>query len=276
MYIYLFSTYHYFISLHNKKSELCEHTTIQSIWGLLYHTYGALIYWILLSYFLRPFVRPSSQIHIFLWYVLDMQINLEWQWKWLNEGHAAHFTYVTESCTIKPSFVSDLIASNGAPLCWSMAYAVNISSMEIAPLCVRYCHVTIQVSSIKAVYLSLSWQIFWSQFKKKIPLSILTNVHENYRPITLSSTHSKLIEMLIMPEDELHDTQFGFRESRGTSMPCVHQWHYSPSYICSLDAERWFDSIWHDALLYKLWEKLPPHHWLLMYRWYNNLNAVVR
>ena len=33
------------------------------------------------------------------------------------------------------------------------------------------------------------------------------------------------------------------------------------------------------ALLYKLWEKLPlhhVHHWLLMYRWYNNLKAVVR
>ena len=48
----------------------------------------------------------------------------------------------------------------------------------------------------------------------------------------------------------------------------------SPLYICSLDAEKCFDSIWHDALLYKLWEKLPLHHWLLMYRWYNNSNVV--
>ena len=50
----------------------------------------------------------------------------------------------------------------------------------------------------------------------------------------------------------------------------------SPLYICSLDDEKCFDSIWHDTLLYKLWEKLPLHHWLFMYRWYNNLNAVVR
>ena len=41
----------------------------------------------------------------------------------------------------------------------------------------------------------------------------------------------------------------------------------SPLYICSLDAEKCFDSIWRDALLYKHWEKLPLHHWLLMYRW---------
>ena len=48
-----------------------------------------------------------------------------------------------------------------------------------------------------------------------------------------------------------------------------------PLYSCSLEAEKCFDSIWHDTQLYKLWEKLPLHHWLLMYRWYNNLNAVV-
>ena len=40
----------------------------------------------------------------------------------------------------------------------------------------------------------------------------------------------------------------------------------SPLYICSVEAKKCFDSIWHDALLYKLWEKLPLHHWLLMYR----------
>ena len=109
------------------------------------------------------------------------------------------------------------------------------------------------------------------------------NVPKNYRPITLSSTYSKLIEMLIMPKDEFYDTQFGFRESRDTSMPCVlindiasyfNDRGSSNLYICSLDAEKCFDSIWHDALLYNLWEKLPLHDWLLMYRWYNN--AVVR
>ena len=50
----------------------------------------------------------------------------------------------------------------------------------------------------------------------------------------------------------------------------------SPLCICSLEAEKCLDSIWHEALLYKLREKLPLHHWLLMYRWYYNLNAVVR
>ena len=78
------------------------------------------------------------------------------------------------------------------------------------------------------------------------------NVPKNYRPLTLSSTHSELIEMLIMPKDELYNTHFGFRESRGTSMPCVlindiasyFNDRGSPLYICSLDAEKCLDSIW--------------------------------
>ena len=90
--------------------------------------------------------------------------------------------------------------------------------------------------------------------------------------------------MLILPKDELNDTQFGFRESRGTAMPCVllndiaayFNESGSPLYVCSLDAEKCFDSIWHDALLFKLWGKLPLQHWLLIYRWYTNLKALVR
>ena len=47
-------------------------------------------------------------------------------------------------------------------------------------------------------------------------------------------------------------------------------------YICSLDAEKCFDTIWHDALLYKLWGKVSINKWLLLHRWYKHLKASIR
>ena len=48
----------------------------------------------------------------------------------------------------------------------------------------------------------------------------------------------------------------------------------SPVYICTLDAEKCFDSVWHDGLLYKLQSVLPVNHCLL--RWHKAPKAVVR
>ena len=39
----------------------------------------------------------------------------------------------------------------------------------------------------------------------------------NYRPITLSTTHAKLIELLMLPKDDSCPSQFGFRDNRGTT-----------------------------------------------------------
>ena len=47
-------------------------------------------------------------------------------------------------------------------------------------------------------------------------------------------------------------------------------------FICSLDAEKCFDSIWHDGLFYKLIEILPLSHWLFLYQLYGSLQATVR
>ena len=110
------------------------------------------------------------------------------------------------------------------------------------------------------------------------------NETSNFRPITLSSTHCKLIELLIMPPDQAHDNQFGFREGRSTAFPCsvLHDIALecnhkgSPLYVCSLDAEKCFDSIWHDALFYKLYNKMKLSHWLLLKCWYSGLQALVR
>ena len=110
------------------------------------------------------------------------------------------------------------------------------------------------------------------------------NTAENYRPIMLSSVHAKLIELFMIPEENISDAQFGFRKGRSASFGCAflhdvisyHNSRYSPVYLCALDAQKCFDSIWHDGLLYKLMNVLPKVHWLLLYKWYSNSQALVR
>ena len=110
------------------------------------------------------------------------------------------------------------------------------------------------------------------------------NKPENYRPIALSSTHAKLIELLLIPEDRVCDSQFGFRKGRGTSQACSFVNDLSkccndkgsPLHICTQDAEKCFDKIWHSGLFYKLKPVLPAAHWILIYRWYTNSRAVIR
>ena len=98
------------------------------------------------------------------------------------------------------------------------------------------------------------------------------NIVNNFRPITLGSTHGKLIEFLILPADMAHPNQFGFRKGRGTAMACnclndlslYCKSKGSLLYICSLDAEKCFDTIWHDGLFYKLLDVLPRSYWLFL------------
>ena len=110
------------------------------------------------------------------------------------------------------------------------------------------------------------------------------NIAKNYRPITISSIHTKMAEALILPDTDLSDTQFGFHENRGTAFACnllnditsYFKSQNSPVFVAALDAEKCFDSICHVSLFLKLIHVLPVHEWLLLYNWYNKLNAVVK
>ena len=113
------------------------------------------------------------------------------------------------------------------------------------------------------------------------------NLPANYRPITLTSTFAKLAEVFLKPDDDdlnLSNSQYGFRECRGTefctamlndvSLYCKSK--HTPLHICSLDAEKCFDKIWHPGLFYKLLGKLPIEHWMFLHRWYSQMKAAVR
>ena len=47
-------------------------------------------------------------------------------------------------------------------------------------------------------------------------------------------------------------------------------------FVAALDAEKCVDSICHVSLFLKLIHVLPVHEWLLLYNWYDKLNAVVK
>ena len=109
------------------------------------------------------------------------------------------------------------------------------------------------------------------------------SVPSNYRPITISTVFSKLFEVIIVPEDvPLCSNQFGFRPNYGVShgltlindLICYNNHNKSNMCLCSLDAEKCFDSIWHDGLFYKLKCVLPLVHWRILYNWYKCLDVV--
>jgi len=136
----------------------------------------------------------------------------------------------------------------------------------------------------------LSWQIVPSSFNVGVIVPILKKPSLNpndpgsYRPVTLSSVFSKIIELIMLPQDRVSDNQFGFRKERGTSMACAlfndiksyFEHVKSPLFTCSLDAQKCFDSIWHKGLFFKLKDKIPNSHWVLLYRWYKNLKATIK
>jgi hypothetical protein len=109
---------------------------------------------------------------------------------------------------------------------------------------------------------------------------------ENYRPITVSATLSKLLELYIIEESrtfEPHPAQFEFVNHRGTNTAislaydicnyCVG--NGSPVYLCSLDAEGAFDCLPHHVLFAKAYQVLPLQCWRILFHWYSCMTAAI-
>ena len=110
---------------------------------------------------------------------------------------------------------------------------------------------------------------------------------QNYRPIVISTTFSKLLEILILEscnEHEFHDLQFGFVESRGTSMAAALTYDIidyctsngSPVYVCALDAEGAFDAIPHSVMFSKIIDTVPMLCWRILFYWYSRIKVHVK
>ena len=110
----------------------------------------------------------------------------------------------------------------------------------------------------------------------------------SYRPVTLSVTLTKILEMYILEtcsvHHQPHPAQFGFTSHRGTDMAIavahdVSQYYnsrLSSTFTCSLDAEGTFDHIPHSVIFGKLDGMIPDHMWRLLYRWYDSMYVTVR
>ena len=98
------------------------------------------------------------------------------------------------------------------------------------------------------------------------------------------SSMAKVMELLLLPHDELCNTQFGFSKGKGTAMACSYlnfvimycNGNNTPLYMCSLDAEKCFDRVWHNGLFYKMYDKLPKSYWVFLLRWYKDSSAVFK
>ena len=111
---------------------------------------------------------------------------------------------------------------------------------------------------------------------------------DNYRPISLVSTVSKLLEMILLNEInssfQPSGLQFGFLGHRGTreAIMLVQETaqHYlsnsSPLFVANLDARKCFDRLWHAGVLLRASEHLSRRTWALLAFWYAHLTARVR
>jgi hypothetical protein len=132
-----------------------------------------------------------------------------------------------------------------------------------------------------------------SAFTQGLLIPVLKKPHldatmaKNYRPITVSSTLAKVLELYILRRCHAHqycDMQYGFIEGLGTDIAatlahdvishCIHQ--KSAVYVCSLDAEGAFDCIPHPVLFRHCYGIIPDPLWLLMVKWYSRLSVCIR
>jgi hypothetical protein len=117
--------------------------------------------------------------------------------------------------------------------------------------------------------------------------NINPTIANNYRPITVSVTLSKLLEYYVLDECSKHsfsEYQFGFVPHRNTSMAAsvandvseLFNSQGSTVFLCSLDAEGAFDALPHSVLFDCVSKVLPDHCWAMLYHWYSYMHVHVK
>ena len=143
------------------------------------------------------------------------------------------------------------------------------------------------------ITLCVRFGIVGKSFTEGLLIPLLKKPHidpsmaKNYRPIVISTTFSKLLEIHILQmcgEHEFHDLQFGFISNRNTAMAaaltsdvidhCVS--NGSAVYVCALDAEGAFDGIPHSIMFSKAIGIVPILYWRILIYWYSRLTVKVK
>ena len=125
---------------------------------------------------------------------------------------------------------------------------------------------------LKQAYYPMAWK---KALVIPIPKAKKDNTNpENFRPISLLSSLSKVVEKVILSRLTKHlddnkviiDEQFGFRKGHGTEMQVARiadaiTRNFKKEYVTSmvlLDIEKAFDSVWIDGAIYKIIKTSPP------------------
>ena len=139
----------------------------------------------------------------------------------------------------------------------------------------------------------LKFGVMPSSFRTGVLVPILkksgcdATVPKNERPVVISPTLSKLLEVYILDAVCGHDfdgLQFGFVKGRVTDLATTllrDVISYSTNrgsivYTCSLGTEGAFDAIPHAILFDRASVVLPDHCWQIMYDWYCNLYVQIK
>ena len=115
------------------------------------------------------------------------------------------------------------------------------------------------------------------------------NKIESYRPISVLSVFSKLIERIILHrmlkylEGKIPEHQFGFREGHGTPEQChrivnfIRNSMENKEYCTAvfLDVSKAFDKVWHLGLLYKIKQILPLNIYVILKSYLTNRQFYV-
>ena len=117
----------------------------------------------------------------------------------------------------------------------------------------------------------------------------IINAKDNYRPIALANTISKVVEKIMLARMETHlltqPNQFGFKKKHGTDQ-CIfalkelinkYKSKGSCVYTCFLDASKAFDRVCHTKLFKKLSEcGIPGYLLRILVFWYSNQTMCIR